>query len=165
MVLHVSGRQAGASQQCRITRQQYGSKLEAAGIQATLYVMMCTVKTHHLFFGLTPPLLHRLSPFVWIIYFSFLGCLITCLPQLVCMHGLPASDPAPLWKPAISCFFFFWSCYMTNIHFYLQTSMTLLIPSSDPPLVTCLCLFIQSHPSGFSFGSSSLWQGRSSVRH
>ena len=138
MVLHVSGRQAGASQQCRITRQQYGSKFEAAGIQATLYVMMCTLKTRHLFLVLHP-LLHRLSPFVWIIYFFFLGCLITCLPQLVCMHGLLASDRAPFfWKPEISIF---GHVIYDRYTLYLQTSMSLLIPPPDPPPpVACLCL-------------------------
>lgn len=46
--------------------------------------------------------------FVWVhlFFFFFLGCLMTCLPPLVCMHGLPASDPAPpfVGKPEISCF-------------------------------------------------------------
>lgn len=62
---------------------------------------------------------------------------MTCLPQLVCMHGLPASDPAPFLEARD---LLFWSCYMTNIHFYLQTSMTLLIPPLIPPFVACLCL-------------------------
>lgn len=36
LVLHVPGRQAWAAQQCRISRQQYGSKQEAVDVLATL---------------------------------------------------------------------------------------------------------------------------------
>ena len=111
--------------------------------------MMCTVKTHHLFFGLTPPLLHRLSPFVWIIYFSFLGCLITCLPQLVCMHGLPASDPAPLWKPEISCFFFFFLVMLYDQYTLLPSnkhdSTNPLLWFPPPPHLSPVSVFSFNH--------------------
>lgn len=172
MVLHVSGRQAGASQQCRITRQQYGSKLEAAGIQATLYVMMCTVKNTpfiYLFIFDTPPFCfidsaHLFGPFIDFL-FSYPG-----MP-----YDLLASVSVHAWVACLLILprFFFcesqrspvcWSCYMTNIHFYLQTSMTLLIPPLiPPPLVACLCLSSNHNPSSFSFSSSPLRQGGSTM--
>lgn len=148
MVLHVSGRQAGASQQCRITRQQYGSKLEAAGIQATLYVMMCTVKTHHLFLVLHLLLLHRLRTFVWNIYFFLLGCrtnllasvsvhVTGCLPPIL---PLCESQRAPVLFLVMLC---------DHYAHYLQTSMTLLIPPLIPAPGACLCLSFNHIPVVF----------------
>lgn len=56
-----------------------------------------------------------------------------------------------------------WSCYMTNIHFYLQTSMT-TNPASDPSAPCRLSLsVIQSQPEQFfirSFSPPAGWSHR-----
>lgn len=78
------------------------------------------------------------------------------------MCGLPAYDPAPLWKPEISCLLVMLYDQYT---LYLRTSMILLIlPLIPPPLCRLSMSSIQSHPSSFSFGSSSLRQGGSTAR-
>lgn len=87
---------------------------------------------------------------------------MTCLPQLVCMHGLPASDPAPFLEARDLLFLVMlydqYTLLSSNKHDFTN-------PSSDPSPCRLSLSFIQSHPSGFSFGSPSLWQGGSSVRH
>ncbi|MEQ2277131.1 hypothetical protein XENORESO_020393 [Xenotaenia resolanae] len=77
-----------------------------------------------------------------------MGCLITCLPQLVCMHGLPVSPLLFYGSQRSPVLVMLYDQYTL----YPQTSMTPTNASSDPfPFFPCrLSLsFIQSHPSGF----------------
>lgn len=76
------------------------------------------------------------------------------------MYGLPASDRAPFFGSQRSPVLVIG--YMTDTHFYLQTSMTILIPPLIPPLVACLCLSFNHIPTGSHL---VLLQGGSSVRH
>lgn len=112
--------------------------------------MMCTVKhSIFFFFGLTPPLLHRLQSI--------------CLDHLFFLDGMPynllASVSVHAWVAWFPSSVFFGSQRSTLLvmlydqyTLYLQTSMTPTNASYDPlPSFPCrLCLsFIQSHPSGF----------------
>lgn len=144
-MLHVLGRQAWETQQCRITRQQYGSKLEAAGIQATLYVMMCTVKTHHLFLVLHLlcfiDSVHLFGSFIFLPGMPYnLLASVSVHAWVACLWSCPSVEARDL---------LFWSCYIWPTYSLSSNTHDSTNPSSDPSPCRLSLSFIRSHPSGF----------------
>lgn len=78
------------------------------------------------------------------------------------MHGLPASDPAPFLEARdLPCFgHVIWPIYTLSSNKHDSTN-----PSSDPSPLSPVSVFHSITSKRFSFGSSSLWQGGSYVRH